>query len=79
MRRLPGCRSSWSIAFPGEILYEVLYDRTGLHSGARRVEDPNVINECRAEIADLYQRSEPIASYFDREIAPLPPALPPRR
>ena len=76
---MPGCRSSWSIAFPGEILYEVLYDRTGLHSGARRVEDPNVINECRAEIADLYQRSEPIASYFDREIAPLPPALPPRR
>lgn len=56
-----------------KVLYEVLYDETGLHSGGRRITDRTVIDECRAEMAALWGKGEDIASYFEREIAPLPP------
>ncbi|WP_433230211.1 DUF6879 family protein [Actinomadura formosensis] len=54
-------------------LYEVRYDRAGVHNGARRIVDPKVIDECRTEMAALWDGGEDFASYFAREIAPLPP------
>ncbi|WP_248966023.1 DUF6879 family protein [Sphaerisporangium perillae] len=55
------------------VMYEVLYDETGILEGARRIEDPKVFEACRAELAELYGKGEALLSYFDREIAPLPP------
>ena len=54
-------------------LYEVGYDRAGVHNGARRILDPKIIDECRTEMAALWNRGKDVASYFAREIAPLPP------
>jgi hypothetical protein len=54
-------------------LYEVLYDETGTHSGGRRIDDTDVIAVCHQEMTELYDKGEDLLSYFDREIAPLPP------
>lgn len=56
-----------------EVLYEVRYDSTGTLSGARRIDDPVVIAACRAEISVLYDQAEDLLTYFQREIARLPP------
>ncbi|MFI0483109.1 DUF6879 family protein [Actinomadura sp. 9N215] len=56
-----------------KVLYEVLYDEAGLHSGGRRIANRAVIDACRAEMAALWGKGEDITSYFAREIAPLPP------
>lgn len=55
------------------VLYEVRYDDTWAACGARRIDDPVVINQARQEIAGLYEQAEPLLDYFAREIAPLPP------
>ncbi|WP_424534622.1 DUF6879 family protein [Sphaerisporangium viridialbum] len=54
-------------------MYEVLYDDTGILSGARRIDDQSVLDACRAQLAELYDKGEALLSYFDREIATLPP------
>lgn len=54
-------------------LYEIGYSQAGVHNGARRILDPKVIDECRTEMAALWDGGEDLASYFAREIAPLPP------
>lgn len=54
------------------VLYEVLYDASGTPCGARRIDDRAVIRACRAELAGLFARAEPLMRFFDREIAPLP-------
>ena len=58
-----------------QVLYAVLYDETGRLAGARRIDDPDVIAACRQEISELYDKSEDLLPYFDREIAPLPPPV----
>ncbi|MFC4586281.1 DUF6879 family protein [Sphaerisporangium corydalis] len=55
------------------LLYEVLYDEVGGHLGGRRITDPDVTGPSRAAIQELYDQGEELMSYFDREIAPLPP------
>jgi hypothetical protein len=55
------------------VMYEVLYDETGLLAGARRIDDPKILAGCRTELAELYEKGEDLLTYFDREIAPLPP------
>ncbi|MGP4027009.1 DUF6879 family protein [Actinomadura sp. 3N407] len=45
------------------VLYEVLYDEAGLHSGGRRITERTVIDECRAELAALWHKGEDITSY----------------
>ncbi len=47
-------------------LYEVGYDEAGVHNGARRILDPKVIDECRTEMAALWDGGEDLASYFAR-------------
>ncbi|WP_377239162.1 DUF6879 family protein [Planobispora siamensis] len=54
-------------------MYEVLYDGTGTLSGARRIDDPVLLSDCRAELAQLYDQGEDLLGYFEREIAPLSP------
>lgn len=54
-------------------MYEVLYDETGILSGARKFEDPVLISSCRQEVQALLARGEDFQSFFEREIVPLPP------
>jgi hypothetical protein len=55
------------------IMYEVLYDDAGILAGARRIDNQAVLDACRAELAELYDKGEALLSYYDREIATLPP------
>lgn len=57
-------------------LYHVSYDRDWKAAGARRIDDPEVISQVRAELADLWGLAEPFPSYFTREIVPLMPTTP---
>jgi hypothetical protein len=61
------------ITLGNDVLYEVLYSDAGVYLGARRVDDPAVVEACVAGIAALFARGEEFASYFDREVAPLAP------
>lgn len=54
-------------------LYMVRYDSTGTACGAWRINDPDVIAVCSAELSELFSAGEPLLDYFHREIAPLPP------
>jgi hypothetical protein len=54
-------------------MYEVLYDDTGTHAGGRRIDDADVIIACRQQLKDLYCKGEDLLTYFEREIAELPP------
>ena len=61
------------ITLGNDVLYEVLYSDAGVYVGARRVDDPAVVEACVAEITCLFAQAEEFASYFDRDVAPLPP------
>ncbi|HUY48837.1 MAG TPA: hypothetical protein VMV92_24495 [Streptosporangiaceae bacterium] len=54
------------------VLFEVRYDDRWAACGARRIDDPEVIQEASAEIAGLWANAEPLVGYFNREIVPLP-------
>ena len=56
-----------------EVMYEILYDSAGGHTGGRRIESPDVIEACTAELAALFDVGEDFQRYYDRVIAPLPP------
>jgi hypothetical protein len=63
------------ITLGDDVLYEILYTDAGVYLGARRVDDPAVVAGCVAEVAALFDRAEEFGSYFDREVAPLPPPV----
>lgn len=54
------------------VIYEVTYD-DGAVDGARRFTDPQLIGHCRQLIADLHAAGEPLADFFQREVADLKP------
>lgn len=56
-----------------DVMYQAIYDEHGVLDHARRYTDTALVGRCRAFIADLYARGEPISSFFRREIACLPP------
>lgn len=56
-----------------EALYDVQYDARWAACGARRITDHDAIREATAEMSRLWDQAEPLASYYAREIAPLPP------
>ncbi|MUL41392.1 hypothetical protein FZ103_09410 [Streptomonospora sp. PA3] len=59
----------------GEVMYRVRYTADMTPDGAVRIDDREAVQEAEALVADLYERSEPLADYFRRVIAPLgPPA-----
>ena len=61
-----------------EIMYEGIYDECGILEAARKFTDRELILRCQRLIADLYEAGEPLADYFDRKVAPLPPPTGPR-
>jgi hypothetical protein len=56
-----------------DAMYELRYDAAGLQEGGIRYTDRPAVERSRAFIARLYEAGEELASYFRREIAPLPP------
>lgn len=58
------------------VMYEVRYDDNGTPNGARKVENWDVIDACRVELEPLYAQAEDFRSFFEREIAKLPPPFP---
>jgi hypothetical protein len=58
------------------VLYEPVYDGSGVLCAGRRFRDRALIDRCRSATQALYDHGEPLASFFDREIAPLPAPAP---
>jgi hypothetical protein len=54
-------------------MYEICYDETGTRSGGRKFTNLELVKGCLAEVQELYNQGEDIHTFFDREIAPLPP------
>ncbi|MBT8223915.1 MAG: hypothetical protein HKP61_01105 [Dactylosporangium sp.] len=57
--------------------YVVDYGENGIARGARRFDDPAVIDRCTALLADLHARGEDLEPFFQREVATLPPPVSP--
>ncbi|WP_333493574.1 ATP-binding protein [Kitasatospora cathayae] len=57
----------------GRTLYQVLYSETGVPVGAVRYTDPDLVLRWEDYIKDLYRTGEDVPTYFDREVAHLPP------
>src|SRR5262249_53605547 len=55
-----------------EVMYEAVYDRNGVLKGARRYEGRDGVRRCRDLIVSLFDRAEPLADFFAREVAVLP-------
>ena len=51
------------------VLFEVLYDSSGSHLGARQINDRDLIAACRREFETLFPEGEPLLAFFDREVA----------
>ena len=58
------------------VMYQAIYNDDGVLEHALKYTDGELVSRCRDFIAGLYDRGEPIGSFFEREIAHLPP---PRR
>ncbi|MFV2110479.1 DUF6879 family protein [Micromonospora sp. LOL_015] len=56
-----------------DVMYEAVYDDTGVLAAARRFTDPDLIARCQGLIEGLYQQGEPLDTFFDREVATLEP------
>jgi hypothetical protein len=56
-----------------DLMYQAIYDERGVLEYTLRYADRTLVGRCRDFIADLYRRGEPIAAFFKREIAHLPP------
>ncbi|MFI6734157.1 DUF6879 family protein [Nonomuraea sp. NPDC050451] len=60
------------VVLGSSVMYEVTYDASGTHSGARRIDDPDVIAACRGELDKLFAAGEDFRAYYEREIVPMP-------
>lgn len=58
------------------VMYRAVYDAHGVLAYALRYTSQELVGRCRDFIAGLYARGEPIRSFFEREIAHLPPPVP---
>jgi hypothetical protein len=61
-----------------DVMYQAVYDGNGVLECALRYTGRTLVSHCRDFIVNLFDRGEPIASFFAREIASLPPARPTR-
>ncbi|PSK80559.1 hypothetical protein CLV63_1531 [Murinocardiopsis flavida] len=57
----------------GRNLYNVLYTKAGVPNGAVRFTDPEIITNWEGYIGALYKVGEDVRTFFDREVAHLPP------
>lgn len=55
------------------VMYQAIYDETGTLASAVRYEAPDLVIACQSFIQSLYDAGEPIADYFHRAVASLPP------
>jgi hypothetical protein len=55
------------------VMYEAIYDDHGILESAVKYTDLGLISHWQRTIADLYEGGEPLADYFARAVAPLPP------
>lgn len=63
------------ITLGDDVMYEILYDETGLQEGGVLYTETDLIGRCREFIKHLYEQGEPISNYFEREVASLEPPL----
>jgi hypothetical protein len=56
-----------------EVVYEIIYDHTGLATGATRSTSGHTVRHWTGLISGLYSRGEDLVSFFHREIAGLQP------
>lgn len=54
------------VLFNPTVLYEVLYDEKGRHTGARKITDPEVIEPCIPVLASLFDEGEDLRAYCAR-------------
>lgn len=64
------------VVLGGQVLYHVIYSDSGAPMGSIRFTDEQHINSWERYIRSLFEIGEDIASYFAREIAPLPAPVP---
>ncbi|MGP4109523.1 DUF6879 family protein [Streptomyces sp. 4N509B] len=60
----------------GDTLYEIRYDEQGVADGAIRYTDPGLVERYRQLWRELYEAGEDLLTFFDREVAHLPPPPP---
>jgi hypothetical protein len=65
------------VSLCGATLYATEYDDAAKPGGARRFTDPEVIATYESLAGGLFSSGEDLESYFDREVSPMPPPLPP--
>jgi hypothetical protein len=65
------------VSLCGATLYATEYDDAAKPGGARRFTDREVIATYESLAGEIFSSGEDLGSYFDREVAPLPPPLPP--
>lgn len=64
------------VVLDSRTLYNVIYSDSGVPMGSIRFTDEQHVNSWEQYIRSLYEIGEDIASYFAREIAPLPAPVP---
>ena len=58
------------------VMYQALYDADGVLESALRFDDRDLVLRCQQLIQALYQQGQPLESYFETHVAPLPPPQP---
>ncbi|WP_157358199.1 DUF6879 family protein [Amycolatopsis alba] len=56
-----------------DVVYEILYEESGTPNGGIRYDGVETMLKCNDFIEKIYEKGEDLISYFDREIAHLPP------
>lgn len=64
------------VILDSQVLYNVIYSESGIPMGSIRFTDEQHVNSWERYIRSLYEIGEDIATYFAREIAPLPAPVP---
>jgi hypothetical protein len=64
------------VALGGQTFYEIVYDDRGILDGAVRFVHPEITARWEQFIQCLYEEGEELSTYFEREVAPLPPPRP---
>jgi hypothetical protein len=61
------------VVLDGGVLYNVVYTEAGVPDGAVRFTDAGLVGPWESYIKELYDLGEDLRTYFDREVAHLPP------
>jgi hypothetical protein len=61
------------ITLGADVMYEILYDETGILYGGVRFTDRDLIARCQKFIQHLYSIGEDFDGFFEREVAGLEP------